>query len=130
MKAKTITVRVNQETAERCERLRLAGAHSGYMNSAFARIIFNIGLDRYEKLLLPIETGREYQPLTEAKIIPFECERTSREARLLAADCDTSPKKQPNSRLKIIPFPGVSLNQDDGFQNTLDDFLREIGYIE
>jgi len=31
---------------------------------------------------------------------------------------------------KIIPFPGVSLNMDDSFQNTLADFLFEIGYIE
>ena len=24
----------------------------------------------------------------------------------------------------------MSLNQDDGFQNTLDGFLKEMGYIE
>ena len=31
---------------------------------------------------------------------------------------------------KIIPFPGVSLNHDDDFQNSLNGFLREMGYIE
>jgi hypothetical protein len=39
---------------------------------------------------------------------------------------------------KIIPFPGVSFNMannaqkemPDRFQNELDDFLREMGYIE
>ena len=31
---------------------------------------------------------------------------------------------------KIIPFPGVPLNQGDGFQNALDGFLNEAGYIE
>jgi hypothetical protein len=116
MKAKTITVRVSQETADRCERLRLAGAHSGYMNSAFARIIFNIGLDKYEKTILPIETGEECQ--------------SWKETRLQAACCNMPSKKQPNSGAKIIPFPGASFNHGDDFQNTLDDFLREIGYIE
>ena len=116
MKAKTITVRVSQEIADRCERLRLAGAHSGYMNSAFARIIFNIGLDRYEKVLLPLETGEEYQPWMET--------------RLQAAGCETAPEAIQRTETKIIPFPGVSLNQGDDFQNTLDGFLKEIGYIE
>ena len=112
---KTITVRVNQETADRCERLRLAGAHSGYMNSAFARVIFNIGLDRYEKTILPIENGEEYQPLTE-----MEYQKQTK----------IEDTKKQYSGEKIIPFPGVSLNQGDDFQDTLDDFLREIGYVE
>jgi hypothetical protein len=118
MKAKTkiITVRVSQETADRCERLRLAGAHSAYMDSAFARVIFNIGLDKYEKTILPIETGKEYQPL--------------KEIRLQAASCETAPEAVQRPETKIIPFPGVSLNQGDDFQNGLDDFLREIGYVE
>jgi len=29
---------------------------------------------------------------------------------------------------KVIPFPGVSLS--DHFQNELDDFLREMGYVD
>ena len=69
---KNITLRVDQETADRCERLRIAGANRAYKNSSFARVIFNIGLDRYEKTLLPIETGDEYQAArTGAQIIPF-----------------------------------------------------------
>jgi len=112
-KTKTITVRVSQETADRCERLRLAGAYSGYMNSAFARIIFNIGLDKYEKTILPIETGEECQSLTEREY-QKQIEET----------------KKSYSGKKIIPFPGMPLNHDDDFQNGPDDFLREIGYIE
>ena len=113
MKAKTITVRVSQETADRYERLRLAGAHSGYMNSAFARIIFNIGLDNYERTILPIETGKEYQPLKEREY-QKQIEET----------------KKRYSGEKIIPFPRMSLNHDDDFQNSLNGFLREMGYIE
>jgi hypothetical protein len=47
MKTKPIAIRVNQEAADRCERLRLAGAYKAYMNNAFARVIFNIGLTHY-----------------------------------------------------------------------------------
>ena len=38
--------------------------------------------------------------------------------------------KKQYATVKILPFPGVSLNRGDDFQNTLDDFLKEIGYIE
>jgi len=31
---------------------------------------------------------------------------------------------------KIIPFPGVVLNNKDNFQNGLDEFLKEMGYVE
>jgi hypothetical protein len=34
------------------------------------------------------------------------------------------------SRPKIIPFPGVLFGTGNSFQNTLDDFLSEAGYIE
>jgi len=46
------------------------------------------------------------------------------------AGCETIPEKQPLIGRKIIPFPGVSLSETDNFQNELDGFLREIGYIE
>ena len=44
--------------------------------------------------------------------------------------CDISPEGPPHTEAKIIPFPGVSLSQGDDFQDTLDGFLREMGYIE
>jgi hypothetical protein len=106
MKSKTITIRVSNEIADHCERLRLAGAHKSYMTSAFARVIFNIGLAQYEKGILPIE----------------------REDRL-AAGCETAPETIRRTEVKIIPFPGVSTDQGGNFQNTLDSFLKEIGYI-
>jgi len=134
MKSKTITIRVSQETADRCERLRLAGPYSGYMDSAFARIIFNIGLEKYEKVYLPIENGEKYKPRTAAKIIPFpeqiENEKANEETRLQAADYDAPVEKPLYSEEKIISFPGVSINHVDDFQNTLDGFLKEIGYVE
>jgi len=34
------------------------------------------------------------------------------------------------NKAKIIPFPGVSFDRGDGFQDTLDGFLNEMGYIE
>jgi hypothetical protein len=34
------------------------------------------------------------------------------------------------NRAKIIPFPNVSFIPGDDFQNTLDRFLNEMGYIE
>ncbi len=47
-------------------------------------------------------------------------------------------KQQPQSGAKIIPFPGVVLQDDryaedeapDRLQNDLENFLREMGYID
>ena len=104
MKAKTITLRVDQGTADRIKRLRLAGAHKAYMNSAFARMIFNIGLNKYEKNILPIETDEGYH---------------------------TSPMGTQRTEPKVITFPGVTLqNQQGDLQDEIEGFLREMGYIK
>jgi hypothetical protein len=97
-KSKTITIRVSQETSDRCEQLRLA-------------------------------------------MFPDR----------LTADCEAAPEAVRRTETKIIPFPGVSLKQGENIQNTLDDteapdvrglpqsdsfqnevdnFSREMGYIE
>jgi hypothetical protein len=112
-KSKTITIRVNQETADHCDRLRLAGAHKAYMNSAFARVIFNTGLAPYEKGILPIER-----------------ENITTAPDRLAAGCETVTEATRRIEAKIIPFPGVSTDREITYQNALDDFLREIGYVE
>jgi len=70
-------------------------------------------MDEYEENILPIETGEEYQSLKEREY-QKQIEET----------------KKRYSGEKIIPFPRMSLNRDDDFQNTLDDFLKEIGYVE
>jgi hypothetical protein len=114
---KKITISMSQETADRCERLRLAGARKGYMNSAFARVIFNIGLAHYEKVILPIE-----------KEEMVEGNKTAPTDRL-AAGYETAPEAMQHTETKIIPFPGVSIDHEVTYQNAFDDFLREIGYI-
>jgi hypothetical protein len=84
----------------RINRARLAGAMHNYTMTEFKNYLLDIGLNKYEKAILPVETGREYT-----------ADETGQDA-------------------KIIPFPGVLLPEPDGFQNRLDDFLREMGYIE
>jgi hypothetical protein len=86
------------------------------MNSAFARVIFNIGLAHYEKDILPIKKGGrgKYNSLPGS---PGRC-------------CETAPETIRRTETKIIPFPGVSLDTGGGIQNILDDFLQEMGYID
>jgi len=35
-----------------------------------------------------------------------------------------------STQSNIIAFPGVALNHEDNFQNRLDEFLKEMGYVE
>ena len=54
---------------------------------------------------------------------------TQQETCQQSAGCKTTPEP-PFSRRKIIPFPGVSFSEPAGFQNELDDFLQEMGYVD
>jgi hypothetical protein len=89
-----------EELDRRISRARLAGAMHGYTQAEFKNYLLGIGLEKYEKAILPVETEGKY------------------------------PAAIPGQGAKIIPFPGVSLPEPDGFQNRLDDFLLEMGYIE
>ena len=84
----------------RMNRARLAGACKGYTPAEFTNYLLEIGLNRYEKLILSVENEGEY------------------------------PTSEPDQEARIIPFPGVSLPEPDNFQNRLNGFLQEMGYIE
>jgi hypothetical protein len=62
-------------------------------------------MNKYEGSILPVETEGEYP------------------ARI-------QPESPLQAGAKIIPFPGVSIDSEVTYQNALDDFFREIGYIE
>jgi len=55
----------------RINRARLAGANRMNSQAEFNNYLLEIGLNKYEKSILPIENTEDYQPQTEAKIIPF-----------------------------------------------------------
>ena len=50
---------------------RRAGACKGYTQEEFKNYLLDLGLNKYMRAILPLETGEEYTPKTEAKIIPF-----------------------------------------------------------
>ena len=87
----------------RIDRARLSGAMRGYTPAEFKNYLLEIGLNKYEKAILPVEK-------------------------------EGMPESEPGRGAKIISFPGVSLADDphneDKFQNDLEDFLQEMGYIE
>jgi hypothetical protein len=53
--SENIRVRVSQETRERCNLARLAGAHKRDAESSFFGYLLELGLVKYEKIILPIE---------------------------------------------------------------------------
>jgi hypothetical protein len=95
------TQRKLSDLDNRINRARLAGAMRGHTTAEFKNFLLDLGLNKYEKSILPIETAQE-----------------------------NPPQEQPCTMGKIIPFPGVSLSKPDSFQDGLDDFLQEMGYIE
>jgi len=88
----------------RINRARLAGACKNFTLAEFKDYLLILGLNKYEKTMLPVETENNCQGGHE----------TTPEAAAVHG--------------KIIPFPGVSLS--DHFQNDIDNFLMTMGYIE
>ena len=89
----------------RIDRARLSGAMHGYTPAEFKNYLLEIGLNKYEKAILPVEKEGKY------------------------------PASEPDQVAKIIPFPGASLPDvpladEDKFQNDMEGFLQEMGYIE
>jgi len=89
------------ELDNRINRARLAGANKSQTLTGFKNYLLEIGLAKYEKVYLPLlKTTEDY------------------------------PQEQSCIGRKIIPFPGVSLSDMDSFQDKVDNFLHEFGYIE
>jgi hypothetical protein len=98
----------------RINRAQLAGAMHGHTIAEFTNYLLDLGLTKYEKSILPLEQGDYSGAITH----------------LQAAGCETIPEAVQRTEAKIIQFPGVTLNHEATFQNELDDFLREMGYIK
>jgi hypothetical protein len=102
--SKSTGITIDQALVERCDRLRLAGPCKHYSLKRFREMILDIGINQYERVILPV--ANEESP------VPAQ------------------PETRPWNGGKIIPFPGVSLETGGGIQDILDDFLREMGYVE
>jgi hypothetical protein len=101
---KSTGITVDQELVERCDRLRLAGPCKHYSLKRFREMILDMGINQYQRVILPVAKG----------------------GSPALAQLETRPRNGG----KIIPFPGVSLETGGGIQDILDDFLREMGYVE
>jgi hypothetical protein len=96
--------------SDRIAKAHKQGKFSALLPSQFIKHLVTMGLDEYQT--------------------QYKAEQARRETRLQAAGCETTPEAIQRTETKIIPFPGVTLNHEVTYQNALDGFLREIGYIE
>jgi hypothetical protein len=55
----TLRIRISSELKQLCNDARLNGAHSRMAESAFIGYLIEIGLNRYEKSILPLEKGND-----------------------------------------------------------------------
>jgi len=65
----------------RINRARLPGAMKSYTPAEFKNYLLEIGLNRYEKLILPLETEGQHpasEPTQNVKIIPFPIKEPTR----------------------------------------------------
>jgi len=122
---KAIAINVNKATADRFNRLHLAGANKSNTYNEFARVIFNIGLAKYEKSILPVEG--EIDLYKNWLKLNDEIREAKKKLKLSAHE---APETIHHTQPKIIPFPGVVLKQEDELQNAIDEFLKEMGYVE
>jgi len=103
--------------------LNIPDAISDSIEKAHKRGKFSVLLPSQFIKHLVIMGLEEYQAQEEYRDVQME-------THLQTVGCETAPEP-PLTKAKIIPFPYVSTKEVDGdIQGILDDFLREIGYIE
>jgi hypothetical protein len=77
-------------------------------------------------LMFPQRKAAEYQTEIKSK-------KARKETRLQATGCEATPEPSP-LLTRIIPFPVMRHTETEtpakDFQTQLDDFLRDMGYIE
>jgi hypothetical protein len=61
----TLRIRISSELKQLCNDARLTGAHSRMAESAFIGYLIEIGLNKYEKSILPLEKGYDEARLKE-----------------------------------------------------------------
>ena len=111
---KKYVLNIPDAISDRIEKAHKKGKFSASLPSQFIKHLVTMGLEEYE-------AQEKYR---DAQL----------ETRLQAAGCKATPESSP-LQARIIPFPGAPLPDNspankDKFQNDLEGFLREIGYIE
>jgi len=61
-KSENIKIRLTLETRERCAVARSLGAHKLEAESSFLGFLIELGLNKYEKSILPLEQGLDESP--------------------------------------------------------------------
>jgi hypothetical protein len=86
---KSTGITIDQALVERCDRLRLAGPCKYYSLKRFREMILDIGMNKYERIILPVAKG-------ESPVL------AQPETRLQAAGYETTPETPPMKNWKSI----------------------------
>jgi len=113
------------------------GAHRALAFPDFIGLLVGIGLEQYKKGNAPAPIGNGKAPEGKDTESILSDKGGPENGLAYCAEKEDAKEDIEEEQLagdRIIPFPGVSLADDphneDKFQNDVDDFLREIGYIE
>ena len=96
--------------SDQIEKAHRQGKFSASLPSQFIKHLVTMGLEEYQ---------------AQCKV-----GQARDETSLQVAGCEIAPEAIQRTETKVIPFPGVTLNHEATYQNALDGFLREMGYIE
>jgi hypothetical protein len=113
------------------------GAHRALAFPDFIGLLVGIGLEQYKKgnAPAPIGNGEAPEGKGEDKSVEDDGPESGLAYHAEKDNAEEDIEEGQQAGAKIVSFPGVSLADDsltneDKFQNDVDDFLREIGYIE
>jgi len=94
---------------DRITKAHKQGKFSALPTSQFMKQLITMGLEEYDA--------------------QYKVEQARRRIRLQVAGYKTAPEVIKHMETKIIPFPGISLSEIDNFQDEVDNFLYEMGYM-
>jgi hypothetical protein len=94
------------------------GAHRALAFPDFCGLLIGLGLDQYRKQNTAATIGKTTEDIEDEIPEGDEWEK-----------CETMLQELPYTGKDIIPFPSVSLPEPGDFQDGLEAFLKDIGYV-
>jgi hypothetical protein len=109
--SRSVNITLDNALVERCDSLRLDGQFKRYSLKRFRELIINMGIEHFLRTFPQSGKTIEKTPVLPLPVL-------------------IQPEIQQRNNEKIICFPGVTLSEDNSFQDMVEDFMRDQGWID
>jgi len=123
----TIKVRITEELKEQCNIARLSGLHKNDAESSFIRFLIELGLNKYNKVVLPAELSTD-EPIVRNKESEMDNYMNKRKILDIVALLTPEQKKKLREEGSIVEGPQKKPLSISDFNKTIGELLGETDF--